>query len=72
MAETRIKNKEPIDIPNFNYVLSYKRPEVSAAEIATYHNTGDSSHIFTTYMDIHTNFTSGELCFARCNSESGQ
>ena len=67
-----MKNVEPIDIPNVNFVVSYKRPEVSAAGVAIYNNTGDSSHTVTSYMDIHTNFTSGELCFARCNSESGQ
>ncbi|PRD29398.1 UNVERIFIED_CONTAM: hypothetical protein NCL1_29532 [Trichonephila clavipes] len=27
----RMKNEEPLDIPNFNFVLSYKRPEVPAA-----------------------------------------
>ena len=33
------KNEKPIDIPNFNFVVSYKRPEVSVARVAIYHNT---------------------------------
>ena len=70
-----------IDFPNLNFVVSYKRPEVSAAGVAIYHNTGDSSHIATSYMDIQTNFTRGvgvnfsnigKICVAQCNSESGQ
>ena len=47
-----MENEEPIDIPNFNFVVSYKRPEVSAAGVAIYHNTGDPSHIVTSYIRI--------------------
>ena len=78
LTETHMKNEEPIDIPNFNFVISYKRPEVSAAAVAIYHNTGDSSCIV---VDIYTNFTRGvgvnvsnicKICVASCNSEIGQ
>ncbi|GFX28795.1 uncharacterized protein TNCV_4250341 [Trichonephila clavipes] len=66
---------------NFNFVASYKRPEVPAAGVAIYQHTQDTSHIVTSYMDIHTKFTRGigvnvsdigEICVARCNSENGQ
>ncbi|GFV88252.1 uncharacterized protein TNCV_4542981 [Trichonephila clavipes] len=80
-GETRMKNEEPIHIPDFNFVASYKRPEVPAAGVAIYQHTQDTSHIVTSYMDIHTKFTRGigvnvsdigEICVARCNSENGQ
>ncbi|GFX47076.1 uncharacterized protein TNCV_4664021 [Trichonephila clavipes] len=76
-----MKNEEPIHIPDFNFVASYKRPEVPAAGVAIYQHTQDTSHIVTSYMDIHTKFTRGigvnvsdigEICVARCNSENGQ
>ncbi|GFW42536.1 uncharacterized protein TNCV_4257301 [Trichonephila clavipes] len=76
-----MKNEEPIHIPDFNFVASYKRPEVPAAGVAIYQHTQDTSHIVTSYMDIHTKFTRGigvnvsdigEICIARCNSENGQ
>ncbi|GFW77375.1 uncharacterized protein TNCV_2497681 [Trichonephila clavipes] len=81
LSETRMKNEEPIHIPDFNFVASYKRPEVPAAGVAIYQHTQDTSHIVTSYMDIHTKFTRGigvnvsdigEICVARCNSENGQ
>lgn len=81
LSETRMKTEEPIDMPNFNFIVSYKRPEVPAAGVAIYHNTQDTSHIVTSYMDIHTKFTRGiginvpdigEICVARCNPENGQ
>ena len=71
-----MKNEEALDISNFNFVVSYKRSEVSAAGVAIYHNTVHSS-----YIEIHTNFTRGvgvnfsnigEICVTHCNSESGQ
>ena len=71
-----MKNEEQFNIPNFNFVLSYKRPEVLAAGIAIYHNTQDVS-----YMDIHTKFTKsigvnvsdvGEICIAHYNSKIEQ
>ncbi|GFV88250.1 ATP-dependent DNA helicase [Trichonephila clavipes] len=80
-TKTRMKNEEPIHIPDFNFVASYKRPEVPAAGVAIYQHTQDTSHIVTSYMDIHTKFTRGigvnvsdigEICVARCNSENGQ
>ncbi|GFX52194.1 hypothetical protein TNCV_573971 [Trichonephila clavipes] len=53
-----MKNEEPIHIPDFNFVASYKRPEVpAAAGVAIYQHTQDTSHIVTSYMDIHTKFT---------------
>ncbi|GFW60676.1 uncharacterized protein TNCV_570221 [Trichonephila clavipes] len=81
LSETRMKNEEPIHIPDFNFVASYKRPEVPAAGVAIYQHAQDTSHIVTSYMDIHTKFTRGiginvsdigEICVARCNSENGQ
>ncbi|GFS69764.1 ATP-dependent DNA helicase [Trichonephila clavipes] len=66
---------------DFNFVASYKRPEVPAAGVAIYQHAQDTSHIVTSYMDIHTKFTRGigvnvsdigEICVARCNSENGQ
>ncbi|GFV57764.1 ATP-dependent DNA helicase [Trichonephila clavipes] len=80
-TKTHMKNEEPIHIPDFNFVASYKRPEVPAAGVAIYQHTQDTSHIVTSYMDIHTKFTRGigvnvpdigEICVARCNSENGQ
>ncbi|GFY06220.1 uncharacterized protein TNCV_2680141 [Trichonephila clavipes] len=59
LSETRMKNEEPIHIPDFNFVASYKRPEVPAAGVAIYQHTQDTSHIVTSYMDIHTKFTRG-------------
>ena len=76
LSETCMKNEEQFNIPNFNFVLSYKRPEVLAAGIAIYHNTQDVS-----YMDIHTKFTKsigvnvsdvGEICIAHYNSKIEQ
>ncbi|GFV26891.1 hypothetical protein TNCV_5038291 [Trichonephila clavipes] len=54
-----MKNEEPIHIPDFNFVASYKRPEVPAAGVAIYQHAQDTSHIVTSYMDIHTKFTRG-------------
>ena len=79
LSETRIKNEEPLDIPSFNFVVSYKIPEVPAAGVAIYHDTQNTSHI-TLYMGIHTKFTRSfgvysdisEICVARCNSENEQ
>ncbi|GFU05918.1 uncharacterized protein TNCV_3394861 [Trichonephila clavipes] len=59
LSETRMKNEEPIHIPDFNFVASYKRPEVPAAGVAIYQHAQDTSHIVTSYMDIHTKFTRG-------------
>ncbi|GFV86808.1 hypothetical protein TNCV_3965381 [Trichonephila clavipes] len=73
-----MKNEEPLDIPNFNIVASYKRPEVPAAGGAIYHN---KSHFITSRMDIHTTFARnigvnvsdiGEICIARCHSMNRQ
>ncbi|GFU75996.1 hypothetical protein TNCV_2042721 [Trichonephila clavipes] len=74
-----MKNEEPIHIPDFNFVASYKRPEkFQQQEVAIYQHAQDTSHIVTSYMDIHTKFTRGigvnvsdigEICVARCNSE---
>ncbi|KAI4475792.1 hypothetical protein M0802_015027 [Mischocyttarus mexicanus] len=78
LTATHMKNEKSVDIPNFNFVLNYKRPEVSAAVVAIYHNTGDTSHNVISYMDIHTNFIRGigvnvfdigEICVARSSFE---
>ncbi|GFV62021.1 uncharacterized protein TNCV_4108241 [Trichonephila clavipes] len=52
-----MKNEGPLDIPNFNLVVSYKRPEVPAAGVTIYHNTQDTSHFIISRMGIHTKFT---------------
>ncbi|KAI4483412.1 hypothetical protein M0802_013417 [Mischocyttarus mexicanus] len=79
LTATHMKNEKSVDIPNFNFDVNYKRPEVSAAEVAIYHNTGDTSHTVTSYMDIHTNFIRGisvnvsdisEICVARSSFEN--
>ncbi|GFW15573.1 uncharacterized protein TNCV_4657131 [Trichonephila clavipes] len=75
LSEIRMKNEESLDIPNFNFVVSYKRPEVPAAGVAIYHKTQDTSCFITSHIDIHTKFTRsigvnvsdiGEICIARC------
>ncbi|GFT09301.1 hypothetical protein TNCV_5061881 [Trichonephila clavipes] len=76
-----MRNEEPLDIPNFNFVVSNKRPEVPAVGVPIYHNTQDTSRFITSRMDIHTKFTRsigvnvsdiGETCVARSDSENGQ
>ncbi|GFW62713.1 uncharacterized protein TNCV_2624761 [Trichonephila clavipes] len=76
-----MKNEEPIHIPDFNFVASYKGLKFQQQGVAIYQHTQDKSHIVTSYMDIHTKFTRGigvnvsdigEICVARCNSENGQ
>ncbi|GFV15839.1 hypothetical protein TNCV_988221 [Trichonephila clavipes] len=52
-----MNNEEPLDIPNFNFVVSYKRPKARAADVAIYLNTQDTSHFVTSHMDMHTKFT---------------
>ena len=75
-----MKNEKPIDIPNFNFVVSYKRPKVPAVGVAIYHNAQDTSQIVTSYMDILTKFTrgisinvsdKGEIYVAHCSYENG-
>ncbi|GFW25406.1 uncharacterized protein TNCV_3721341 [Trichonephila clavipes] len=77
-----MKNEEQLDIPNFTFVVSYKRTEVPAAGVAIYHNIQDASHFITSHMDIHTKFPRsigvnniydiGEICEVRYDSENGQ
>lgn len=81
LSETHMSNEEPIDIPNFNCIVHFKRSQVSAAGVAIYHNAQDTSHIVSSYMDIHLRNTPalsvhnseiGEICIAHCNNENGQ
>lgn len=52
LSETRMENEEPLNIPNFSFVVIYKRPKVPAAAAAIYHNTQDT-HFITSPMGIH-------------------
>lgn len=80
-TETHMTNEQPINIPNFNCIISYKRPQVPAAGVAIYHNVQDTTHIVSSHMDIHVKNTPafgfnvseiGEICIAHCNSDNGQ
>lgn len=81
LSETRMKNGVPIDIPNLNFVVSYKRTQFEVVGVAVYHNKLDTSYIVSLYMDIHAKFTSGigvivsdigKICVTRFHSENGQ
>lgn len=76
-----MNNDENIDIPNFDYVVKFKRPDCRAAGIAIYKNNRDTSTIVTSHMNIASqnsqslglNISSiGEICVAKCEAESGQ
>lgn len=81
LTETHMANEQSIDIPNFNCIVQYKRPQVKAAGVAIYHNVQHTTHIVSSYMDIHVRNTPefgfnvseiGEICIARCTSENEQ
>lgn len=82
LTETHINHNMPINIPNFNFVVSYKRQNVAVGGVAIYHNERDTSHIVTSHMDIHARSTPainvinaaeiGEICVGHCLSENHQ
>lgn len=82
LSETHMQNEETFDIPNFNFVASFKRPQYPAAGVAIYQNSDDSMHrMCTSHMDVHARFSKvfgatvsdiGDICICRCNSENGQ
>lgn len=82
LSETHMKNEEVIDIPNFNFVVSFKRPDRAAGGVAIYNNAKNSvSRMCTSHMDVHTRFSSmlttnvseiGDICVCRYQSKNGQ
>lgn len=71
-----------VDIPNFDCVVKFKRPDCRAAGVTMYKNNRDTSTIIvTSHMNIASQnsqslrlniSTIGEMCVAKCEAESGQ
>ncbi|KAF0709831.1 Uncharacterized protein FWK35_00037850, partial [Aphis craccivora] len=55
LSETHMGNDEKIDIPNFNFVASFRRNNRPAGRIVIYQNT-DTVHYCTNYMDVHAKY----------------
>ena len=43
---------ESINIPNFNCIIQYKRPNVRAGGVAIYHNVNDTTNNVTAAINI--------------------
>lgn len=81
LSETWLQNEERVDIPNFNFVVQYKRPNVRAGGVAIYRNAHNSTTIVTPNMEINllqsnevgvTSARVGDICAAECQLENGQ
>ncbi len=81
LSETWINNEEAVDVPNFDCVVHFKRPNVRAGGVAVYHNSTDRINIVTPHMDMNlqqinwlaVNAAAVEdICAAECVIESGQ
>lgn len=75
LTETHMNNEEIVDLPNFNFVASFKRPAFPAGGIAVYQNLYGSTRMCTSRMDIHAKFTKtfsvnmsdiGDICICSC------
>lgn len=80
LSETWAENNDPIDIPNFDCCVQYKRSHRRAAGVAIYKN-GRSSHVITPHMDITYRQSIGlgvaiqdvgDMCAAECLLPNGQ
>lgn len=81
LSETWVQNEETMDVPNFDCVVKFKRPDVRTDGIAIYHNSTDRATVVIAHMDVTFSQNSslvvnttvvGEICAARCTVESGQ
>ncbi|CAI6352830.1 unnamed protein product [Macrosiphum euphorbiae] len=73
-------NDEKIDIPNFNFVASFRRNNRPAGGVAIYQNTA-TVHYCTNYMDVHAKYATmfntstsdiGDMCISRCHCGDNQ
>jgi len=52
LSETWVNNDENVNIPNFDCVVKFKRPDCRAAGVAIFKNNRDTSTIATSHMNI--------------------
>ncbi|KAF0688122.1 ATP-dependent DNA helicase PIF1-like, partial [Aphis craccivora] len=81
LSETCMSNDYPIDIPNFNCIVHFKRDTVSKGGVAIYqNNNNDTTNIMTPNIDINvandvdvnvrrTNV--GDICACLCKLQNG-
>ncbi|GFX86165.1 ATP-dependent DNA helicase [Trichonephila clavipes] len=81
LSETWLGNESDISIPNFNFIMKYKRPNTRAEGVAIHQNSSDAVNIITPSMecsvsksDIYGTIQSsvGDLCLAECVIDNGQ
>ena len=53
LSETWINNEEAVDVPNFDCVVHFKRPNVRAGAVSVYHNSTDRIKTVTPHMDMN-------------------
>ncbi|CAI6372641.1 unnamed protein product [Macrosiphum euphorbiae] len=53
LSETCMSNDYPIDIPNFNCIVHFKRDTVSKGGVAIYQNNNDTINNMTPNIDIN-------------------
>lgn len=79
LTETRMGNNEEILIPDFDYVVHFKRDNVLVSGVAIYKNSADRTNVITPNMDItmaNTNDISvrqndvGDICSCVCKMEN--
>ncbi|XP_037958820.1 uncharacterized protein LOC119688206 [Teleopsis dalmanni] len=78
LSETHVSNEETIDIPNLNFIASFKRDNRPAGGVAIYHRSNDTMATFSTdHMEVHARYTSmfstnvsniGDICISQCHS----
>lgn len=76
-----MKDEDNIDIPNFDCVVRFKRPDVRAAGVAVYRNNVNNTNIVTPNLTINLQQPSilsvntaaiGDICAAECLMEDQQ
>lgn len=81
LSETWLGNEENVDVPNFDCVVKFKRPDRRSAGVAIFKNKRDTSTLVSSLMDVtlqhsHTfgfNISPiGEICVSKCIVENRQ